>query len=133
MAHSGVAEHCATYLASEHKSDASRRDLMFFTILMSSRAVCDIQRGLLHQRTANILAAPPTLECGDSHAKERRSFLFADVPHCARRCSAKLVNDSADNSLDEFRLQPGEGQNVVRGCDQSRVNVATAYTKDTEC
>jgi hypothetical protein len=39
---------------------------------MKTRAVCEIEHALLHQCTANILVAPPTLEREDAHAKECR-------------------------------------------------------------
>ena len=90
MARSGVAEDCATYLASEHKTGASRRDLIFFTIPMSTSAVCDIEQGLLHQRTANILVAPPASERRNADTKKCRSLLRIRTP--------RLIDSVADKN-----------------------------------
>jgi hypothetical protein len=82
MARSGVAEDCATYLASEYKTGASRRDLIFFTIPIATIAVCDIQRGLLHQCTANVqkLVFNPTLTADKREVADDTSGLWVGPP-----------------------------------------------------
>src|ERR1035441_731131 len=79
MARSGDNEHCATYLASEYQNGRFQKGPIFFTIQMATRAVCDIEQGLLHQSTANILVAPPASERRNADTKECRCLFFSDI------------------------------------------------------
>ena len=73
---------------------------------MATRAVCDIEQGLLHQSTANILVAPPASERRNADTKECRCLFFADISvanlllSCWQR--PKSSDHPASKLLDEF-------------------------------
>ena len=87
---------------------------------MSTTAVCEIEHGLLYQSTANILVAPPALECEDADAEKCRRFLLANISVanlllCGKQ-STKSGDHTASKLLDEFLFcQCGHAKSTFAG------------------